>query len=145
MLCIAVCLVDQSCLTFCDPMDCSLPGSSVQGDSPGKNTGVGCHALFQGIFPIQGSSPGLPHCRQILYCLSHQGSPWILEQVANSFSRGSSWPRNQTSVSCIAGRFFTIWATRETPTSHWALWSGAVDNKRWWKCILPQGEMRFCS
>ena len=40
-------LVTQSCLTLCDPMDCSLPGSSVHGDSPGKNTGVGCHALLQ--------------------------------------------------------------------------------------------------
>ena len=56
-------------------MDCSLPGSSVHGDSPGKNTRVGCHALLQGIFPIQGSNPGLPHCGQILYCLSHQGRP----------------------------------------------------------------------
>ena len=55
-------------------MDCSLPGSSVLGDSPGKNNGVGCYALLQGIFPTQGSNPGLPHCRQILYCLSHQGS-----------------------------------------------------------------------
>ena len=44
-------------------------------DSPGKNTGVGCHALFQGIFPTQGSNPDLPHCRQILNHLSHQGSP----------------------------------------------------------------------
>ena len=42
-------------------------------DSPGKDTGVGCHALLQGIFPTQGSNPGLPHCRQILYHLSHQG------------------------------------------------------------------------
>ena len=61
--------------TLCDPMDCILPGSSVHGDSPGKNTGGGCHALLQGIFPIQGSNPGLPHCRWILYCLIHQGSP----------------------------------------------------------------------
>ena len=68
------CLVTQSCPTLCDPMDCSPPGSSVHGDSPGKNTGVGCHALFQGIFPTQGSNPGLLHCRWILYCLSHQGS-----------------------------------------------------------------------
>ena len=52
-----------------------LHGTSVHGDSPGKNTGVGCHALLQGIFPNQGSNPGLPHCRQILYPLSHQGSP----------------------------------------------------------------------
>jgi len=58
-------------------MDCSRPGSSVHGDSPGKNTGVRCHALLQGIFPTPGSNPGLPHCREILYNLSHQGSPLI--------------------------------------------------------------------
>ena len=69
-----LCLVTQSCLTLSDPTDCSPPGSSVHGDSPGKNTGVSCHALLQGIFPTQGSNPGLLHCRWILYCLSHQGS-----------------------------------------------------------------------
>ena len=68
-----MCLVTQLCLTLCDPMDCSPPASSVHGDSPGKNTGVGCHALFQGISPTQGSKPGLPHCRQFLYHLSHHG------------------------------------------------------------------------
>ena len=51
-------------------MNCSQPGSSVHGDSPGKNTREGCHALLQGILPSQGSNPGLPHCRQILYHLS---------------------------------------------------------------------------
>ena len=62
-----LCLVTQSCLTLCDPMDCrSLPGSSVHGDSPGKNTRVGCHALFQGIFPTRRSNPGLPHFGQTL-------------------------------------------------------------------------------
>ena len=55
-------------------MDFSLPGSSLHGDSPGKNTGVGCHTLLQGIFPTQGSSPGLPPCRWILCHLNHQGS-----------------------------------------------------------------------
>ena len=70
----AVFLVAQSCPTLCDPMDCSLPGSSVHADSPGKNTGVGCHALLQGIFPTQGLNPGLVNCRWILYCLHHQGS-----------------------------------------------------------------------
>ena len=53
----------------------------------GKNIGVSCHALLQGIFPAQGWNPGLPHGRQILYCLSHQGSPRILEWVAYPFSR----------------------------------------------------------
>ena len=58
--CVCVCAKSlQSCPTLCDPMDCSLPGSSVHGDSPSKNTGVGCHALLQGIFPTQGSNPGL--------------------------------------------------------------------------------------
>ena len=70
-----VCLVAQSCLTLCDPRDCSPPGSSVHRDSPGKNTRVGCHALLQGIFPTQGLNPGLPHWGWILYCLDHQGSP----------------------------------------------------------------------
>ena len=67
--------VSQLCLTLCDLMNCSSLGSSVHGDSPGRNTGVGCHALLQGIFPIQGLNSGLQHRRQILYRLSHQGSP----------------------------------------------------------------------
>ena len=72
-------LVAQLCLTLCDPVDCSLPGSSVHGmNSPGQNTGVGCHSLLQGIFPAQGLNKGLLHCRQILYCLSNQGSPQLL-------------------------------------------------------------------
>ena len=66
-------------------MDHSSPGSSVHGDSLGQKTGVGIHALLQGIFPSQGSNPGLLHCRQILYHLSHQGSPRILEWVAFPF------------------------------------------------------------
>ena len=65
--------VAQSCLTLCDPVDCSLPGSSI-------------HGILQAR---------------------------ILEWVAISFSRGSSWLRDQIRVSCIAGRFFTLWATRE--------------------------------
>ena len=67
--------VAQSHLTFCNPMDCSLPGSSV-------------HGIFQA---------------------------WVLQWVAISFSRGSSWPRDQTQVSHIAGRCFTIWVTRDAP------------------------------
>ena len=62
-----LCFVTQLCPTLCDPMDCSPPGSSVHGDSPGKNTGVGYHALLQGIFPTQGSNPGLLNCRQTLW------------------------------------------------------------------------------
>ena len=71
-----LCLVAKSCLTLCDHMDCSPPGSSV-------------HGIFQAR---------------------------ILEWVATSFSRGSSWPRDQTRVSCIVGIFFTTdWAPVTTP------------------------------
>ena len=48
-----LCLVAQSCLTACDPMNCRLPGTSVHGDATDKSTGVGCHALLQGILPAQ--------------------------------------------------------------------------------------------
>ena len=78
-------------------------------NSPGQNTGVGGFSLLQGIFPTQGSNPGLPHCRQILYQLIHQGSPKRLEWIANPFSSGSSQPRNRTGVSCIAGVIFISW------------------------------------
>ena len=61
---------DRSCLTFCGTMDSIL----CPWNSPGKNTGVGCHSLLQGIFLIQKSNPGLLNCRQILYLLSYQGS-----------------------------------------------------------------------
>ena len=83
-----------------------------------KNTGVGSLSLLQGIFPTQGLNPGLLHCRRILYQLSHKGSPRIPERVAYPFSSGSSWPRNWTGVSCIAGRFFTNWATSEASSFH---------------------------
>ena len=62
-------------LTLCDHMNCSLPGSSCPWDSPGKNTGMGCHFLLQGIFQTQESNPGLLHCRQMIYQLSYEGSP----------------------------------------------------------------------
>ena len=73
-------LVSQLCPTLFDPMDYSLPGSSIHGNSPGKNTGVGCHLLLQGIFPTQGSNPGLPHCRQMLYRLSPPGNSTFLKK-----------------------------------------------------------------
>ena len=82
-------------------------------NSPGQNTGVSSHSILQGIVLTQGSNPGLPHCRRILYQLSHKGSPRILEWVACPFSSLFSQPRNWTGVSCIGSRFFTSWATRE--------------------------------
>ena len=78
---VGVCVCAQSCLTLFYPMDYSPPGSSVHGMVPGKNTGVGCPALFQGIFLIQGSNP---HLRWLLHWqadslpLSHLGSPDVV-------------------------------------------------------------------
>ena len=74
--------VTQSCPTLCNPMDCSLPGSSI-------------HGIFQAR---------------------------VLEWVAISFSRGSSWPAGRTRVSSIAGRRFTILATREVLAVDLAFW-----------------------
>ena len=91
-------LVAQSCLTLWDPMDYSPPGSSVHGILQSKNSEMGCQSLLQGIFLTQALNPGLPHCRQILYRLSHQGSLRIQEWVAFPFSRGSSQPRNRTRI-----------------------------------------------
>ena len=76
-------------------------------NSLGQNAGVDNLTLLQGIFPTQRSKPSLPHCRRILYQLSHKGSPRILEWVAIPFSRVSSQPKDQTQVSHFAGRFFT--------------------------------------
>ena len=91
-----LCFVTQLCLNLCDSMYCSLPGSSVPEDSPGKNTGVGCHAFLQGIFPTQGLNSGLLHCRWTLYHLNiHQiYNDWVypIESPPTSFndSHGSS-------------------------------------------------------
>ena len=94
--------VAQSCLTFCDPID-----YIVHGILQARILEWVARSLRQGIFPTQGSNPGLPHCGRILYQLSHQGSPRILEYP---FSSGSSWPRNWAEVSSTAGGFFINWA-----------------------------------
>ena len=97
-----------------------------------------------GISPTQGVNPGLPHCRWFLYHLSHQAHPKILEWEAYPFSRGSSWPRNRTQVSCIAGRFFTSWATGEAHIDNkqrstvwhmklYSVFSNNLYGKRIWK------------
>ena len=103
-------------------------------DSPGKNTGVGCHALLHGIFPTQGSNPGLPHCRQILYQLSHQGSPRILEypipwpgdlpnpgiEPLSPALQADSLPQLSYHVSlCSEARLNTL--NLDLMTSHWLL------------------------
>ena len=82
-----MCLVAQSCPTLCNPMDYSPPGSSVHGNSPDKNAGVGCCALLQGIFTTPWLNPGLAHYKHILYHLSHRGSPY----VAVNWFEGVTW------------------------------------------------------
>ena len=101
--------VAQLCATLCDPMDYTVHGI------------LRARILEWVAFPFsRGSSQlrdwtqaGLLHFRWILYQLSHKGSPQILEWIAYPFSSRSSWPRNQTGISCIAGRFFTNWAIWE--------------------------------
>ena len=101
--------IAQLCPTPCDPMHYIYS----PWNSPGQKTGAGSLSLLQGTFPTQGLNQDLLNCRWILYQLSHKGSPRILEWLAYSFSRGSSWPRNQTRVSWIAGGFFSNLAIRE--------------------------------
>jgi len=84
--CTVLCLVSLLCPTLYDPMDCSPPGPSVHEDSPGKNTGEGSYSLLQGIFLIQGLNSSLPHCRQILCCLIHQGIHYAFSLAMNDSS-----------------------------------------------------------
>ena len=101
----------ESCSFVSNPM---WPhGLYIPWNSPGQIIGLGSPSLLQGIFPTQGSNPHLLHCRRILYQLSHKGSPRILESVADTFCSIPSWPRNETKVSCTAGRFLTNWTIRE--------------------------------
>ena len=104
----------------------SPPGSSVRGIPQARILEWVAMPSSRGIFLTQGSNPGLPHWRQILYSLSHGGSPRILKGVPYPFSRGSSRPRNWTGVSCIIGRFFTSWATRKADLNWWT--SNKVDH-----------------
>ena len=78
------------CPTLCNPMDCGPPGSSVHGILQVRIL-KWCHALLQGIFPTQGSNPGLLHCRQILYHLTHQGSllSWAINTQTTSRNQDS--------------------------------------------------------
>ena len=92
---------------------CSLPGSSIHGILQARILEWVACSFLQGIFPTQGSNPDLLNCKQILYCLSYQGGPKILEWVTYPFSSGPSRPRNWTRISCNAGGFITSWATRE--------------------------------
>ena len=160
VLCVFVDLCVQSCLTLCNPMDYSPPGSSVHGifkarileqvaiSFPGDFPNPGMELLSTCLLHWQVDSLKLSHlerpgfvqilifdektrkyervshpviskslhlndCSQPVSCI--HGILWArtLKWVAIPFSRGFSWPRDQTCVSCTAGRVFTVWATRE--------------------------------
>ena len=85
--CAVLCLVAQSFLTLCNPMDCSPWGPCIHGDFPSKNTGVDFHALFQGIFPTQGSNPGLPHCRYFTICATREARTSYMMQYNSKWTR----------------------------------------------------------
>ena len=96
-------------------LDCSLPGSSVHGDSPDLITGVGGHVLLQGIFTTQGSNPALLHCRQILYRLRHQGSPpysvlFRYDRMCHPSHRLSPHPRQEKCLPTNKTRKLDIWS-----------------------------------
>ena len=126
----------ESCSVVSDSL--RLHGLYSPWNSPGQNTGVGSLSLLQGIFPTQGSYPGLPHCRWILYQLSHKGSLRILEWGAYPFSSGSSWPWNRTRVSCIAGGFFN-WTIREASCKYGWIYLNMCDPVR--SLFLPSSTV----
>ena len=84
---------------LCDPMDCSLPGSSLHGIFPGNSTGVGF--LLQGIFRTQVLNPGLLHCRQTLYRLSHQGRHMKCQDGWSTSWNQDCWEKYQQLQMCI--------------------------------------------
>ena len=90
----------ESCSVVSDSL--RPPGLYSPWNSPGQNTGVGSLSLLQGIFPTQGSNPGLLDCRQILYCLSHQGRGKAVSRLVNSADGHHQGPRSTlpSSASC---------------------------------------------
>ena len=99
----------------CSVVSDSLPSQGLYSpwNSPGYNTGVGSLYLSRGLSQPSDWTQISHIAGEFFYQLSHKGSPRILEWVAYPFSSGSSWPKNRTGISCIAGGFFTNWAMRE--------------------------------
>ena len=115
-----LCLVAQSCLTLCDSMDCSPPGSSVHWDSPGKNNGVGCHALFQGIFPTQGLNPGLLHCKWILLPSEPPGKPKTIG-VGNLYLLQRIFPTQELNQGLLYCRWILYQLSYQGSTSQYII------------------------
>ena len=109
-------------------------------DSPGKNTGVGCHFLLQEIFPIQRSNSGLLHCRQSLYPLSHQGSPELVVLLTFKSSHQLFSTTCAHSGSCLFHKYIMhslslfFFSDRENKVSTW--YSGQALKVEGWMAIL---------
>ena len=104
-------------------MDCSLSVSFVHRDSLGKSTGVGFHALLHGIVPIQGWNSSLPHCRQILYHLSHEGSPilvhWVLTHLfwfSSAIQNHRLWDKSVQKLGWVETKYivWVLYTTHQT-------------------------------
>ena len=108
--------------------------------SPGKNTGVGCHSLFQGIFPTQGSNLGFLHCRQILYHLTHQGSPThIIKLIKMKLTKIKSILR-----ACVRSHFSCVWLFVTFGTGvHQAPLSMGFSKQEYWSGLpwSPLGDL----
>ena len=104
-------------------------------NSLGQNTGVGNLSLLQGIFPTQVLNPGLPHCRRILYHLSHKGTPRILEWVAYPFLVDLPDPGIELGPPALTGRFLTNWDIREALKEHYISNLLASDLGKIYNCI----------
>ena len=150
-------LVTQSCLTLCNPMNCHAPGPFVHGDSPGKNTGVDCHALLQRIFPTQESNWGFPRCRQFHYQLSYQWSPF---RWYDSWVGKFPWRRNKLPTPAFLGfpgvaqmvknppamREAWIWKIpwrrAWQPTPVFLPWTIPTDRGAWWATVYGISKSR---
>ena len=126
--------IAQSCPTLCDP-----------GNSPGQNTGVGSLSLLQGIFPTQISNPGLPHCRRILYQLSHKGSlsqkrGTTVQQLGIALRGGPRRPLHQLSAGSTGLCYITSWGWFNLRTDTWlrssCLPKAGEGNPTKWACPL---------
>ena len=105
---IHMCVLSHSVMSNCLQLQgLQLLDSSVHGNSPGKNIGVACHDLLQGIFPTQRQNPGLPHCRQILYLLSQmQGMTYPYSKTSYNVSISRMGNLASKRLYNVAGTYF---------------------------------------
>ena len=119
-------------------------------NSSGKKSGVGSHSLLQGIFPVQGMNSGLPHCRQILYCLRHQGSPYVRLETSTQFFFKLSFVKfikdfpgasDSKESACNPGYWCSIPGLRRSPEEgngnllQYSCLENSIDRGAWWATV----------